>query len=262
MTGSDSEPFLAFRDVSKVYASKKGDVHAVDHVSLDIGRGQFVSIVGPSGCGKSTLLNMLAGIIPLSGGQILLEGSPENPGGEAGFLGMVFQTPVLLDWRDVLSNVLLPIEILGRNSKEGLERAEALLEMVGLAEFDNRYPVELSGGMQQRVAICRALVFDPPVLLMDEPFGALDALTRDEMAIELLKIWDATKKTILFVTHSIEEAVLLSDKVMVMSPRPGTVQLEVDIDLSRPRSMATRYEPEFVHYRELLADTIFGNKDR
>lgn len=245
---------VVYRDVAKKYESRRGGLVALRDVSFTINRGQFVSILGQSGCGKSTLLKMTAGVTPISRGSIAIAGTPVI--GPHEDLGMVFQTPVLLEWRDTLGNVMLPIEILRQDRSAGESRARELLEMVGLGGFENRYPSELSGGMQQRVAICRALVMDPPLLLMDEPFGALDALTRDEMALELLRIWEQTLKTILFVTHSIDEAVLLSDRVVVMTPRPGTVREIVDIDLPRPRSADLRYDARFVEYSRRLREAI------
>ena len=247
---------LRLVDVGKTYASSTGDVLALDGVSLDIARGSFVSIVGRSGCGKSTLLKIVAGVLPASAGQVLVNGTAIR--GPVDDLGMVFQTPVLLDWRTVLGNVLLPAEILGLGRGEARARAADLIAKVGLGGFEGRYPYELSGGMQQRVSLCRALVGDPSLLLMDEPFGALDALTRDEMAIELLRLYETTgHRTIVFVTHSIEEAILLSDRVVVMSPRPGRVRTTFDIDLPRPRSMSARYDPAFVTYSQALRDAIY-----
>ena len=262
--GTENEPvtypeqtdqtLVAYRGVTKVYESRLGEVRALHDVSFAVERGQFVSLLGQSGCGKSTLLKMTAGVTGITGGTIEIDGQLVR--GPVDELGMVFQTPVLLEWRDVLANIVLPLEILHRSLNDGRRRARELIDMVGLTGFEHRYPAELSGGMQQRVAICRALMIDPPLLLMDEPFGALDALTRDEMAVELLRIWEQTHKTILFVTHSIDEAVLLSDRVVVMSPRPGTVALTVDIDLPRPRTAELRYDPRFVEFSHLLRNAI------
>lgn len=245
---------VAYRNVSKVYDSRRGQVAALRDVSFEVERGQFVSLLGQSGCGKSTLLKMTAGVTPITSGTIEIDGRAVH--GPVDELGMVFQTPVLLEWRDVLGNIVLPLEILHRDMAAGRKRAHELIEMVGLTGFEHRYPSELSGGMQQRVAICRALMIDPELLLMDEPFGALDALTRDEMAVELLRIWEQTHKTIIFVTHSIDEAVLLSDRVVVMTPRPGTVALSVDIDLPRPRTAELRYDPRFVRFSHQLRTAI------
>lgn len=252
-----SKTMVAYNDVGKVYGSRAGDVHALDSVAFEVRRGEFVSLLGQSGCGKSTLLKMTAGVTPITHGAIEIGG--RSVLGPVDEVGIVFQTPVLLEWRDVLANVVLPFEILHRPLDRARTRARELIDMVGLTGFENRYPAELSGGMQQRVAICRALMIDPPLLLMDEPFGALDALTRDDMALELLRIWEQTHKTILFVTHSIDEAVLLSDRVVVMSPRPGTVALTIDIDLPRPRGAELRYDPRFIEYSRLLRNAIQGH---
>jgi len=249
---------LEIQGVSKTYRSRLGNIEALQRVSLVVRPHEFVSIVGPSGCGKSTLLKMVAGVTSVSEGSIALNGTVVR--GPASGLGMVFQTPLLLEWRDVLGNVMLPIEILGLDRRDGEQRAGHLIKMVGLAGFERRYPYELSGGMQQRVSICRALVFDPSLLLMDEPFGALDALTRDEMAVELLRIHDETQKTVLFVTHSIDEAVFLSDKVILMTVRPGTIQLVVDIALPRPRRPELRFDTRFLDYSRRIRDAIFSAK--
>ncbi|MGH8872711.1 MAG: ABC transporter ATP-binding protein [Acidimicrobiia bacterium] len=248
---------LTFDGVSKTYRSRQGDVPALIGIDLAVREGELVVILGPSGCGKSTLLKMTAGIVRPTEGKIIVGSNvvvPKDP--PAGHLGMVFQTPVLLEWRTVLDNILLPIEILGGDRRAGRDRAEELLVRVGLEGFQDRHPAELSGGMQQRVAICRALVFDPPILLMDEPFGALDALTRDEMAVELLRLWEATRKTILFVTHSIEESVFLADRVVVLSARPGRIKLDVTIDLERPRDAETRYHHDFSAYSHTIREAI------
>lgn len=244
------------RNVGKTYELREKSVLALDHVTFHVESGSFVSIVGPSGCGKSTLLLAVAGIIPINNGAISIEGAAVSLKSAAErLLGMVFQRPVLLPWRSVLENVLFPIEILvenrtlGGNLRSYRERALELLEMMGLAEFRNAYPRELSGGMQQRVSICRSLVYDPPLILMDEPFGALDAFTRQRLNRELLEIWEKSAKTILFVTHSLEEAVYLSDTVVVMSPRPGTVRDILRIDLKRPRSLDVRNSSR---YHELV----------
>ena len=208
---------------------------ALQDVSFDIGKGEFVSVVGTSGCGKTTLLKIVAGLIPISGGEVLIGGSSvEGPRRDIGF---VFQQPVLLPWRTVLENTLLPIEVMGLPLEQYRERAHEILDMVGLTDFADRYPFELSGGMQQRVSITRALVYDPDVLLMDEPFGALDAMTREAMNLELLRIWSNSGKTVLFVTHSISEAIFLSDRVVALTPRPGRLADTVQVDLPRPRRL-------------------------
>jgi NitT/TauT family transport system ATP-binding protein len=235
--------YVAARDVTKVFSSRRGNIEALRSINLTIDSGEFLSIVGPSGCGKSTLLKCVAGLEKISSGSIQFQGRevdspPDN-------LGIVFQRDVLLDWRTVIDNVLLPVEFRNGNRKEKKGRAVELLHLFHLDGFEQRYPWELSGGMRQRVAICRALLDDPALLLMDEPFGALDALTRDELNIELQTIWDQTKKTVLFITHSISEAVLLSDRVAVMKKMPGEIVEIVDIGLPRPRTLAMRETPEF-----------------
>ena len=235
---------IAFRDVRKSFVTRSRErVDALDGVTFDVGRNEFVTIVGPSGCGKSTLLKLLAGVVPIDGGEIVLDGSPVR--GPRRDIGMVFQSPVLMRWRNVLDNVLFPAAILKLDPGEARERALALLAMVGLAGFERKYPRELSGGMQQRVAICRALLFRPSILLMDEPFGALDALTREELSVELLRIWQEETKTVLFVTHSIPEAVLLGHRVVVITRRPGRVADIVPVDLPRPRDLGMTVRPEF-----------------
>ncbi len=250
---------VEMQGVGKTYRTGGSELRALEEVSFSVERAQFVSIVGSSGCGKSTLLRMTAGVTPITRGSIRVAGVLVS--GPAGGLGMVFQSPVLLEWRTVVENVLLPIEILGLDRNRGRRRAMALIDMVGLSGFEQRRPFELSGGMQQRVAICRALVSDPPLLLMDEPFGALDALTRDQMALELMHIWEETKKTILFVTHSIDEAVILSDKVVVMTPRPGRVGMIVDVQLPRPRPVSVRSDPMFIRHSESIREAIFNRFD-
>ena len=225
------------RGVDKTYATQAGDdVVALSNVSFDVAQGEFVTVVGPSGCGKSTLLKILAGILRRSSGELSLGGRTID--GPSRDVGVVFQAPVLLPWRTVLENVLLPIDIQRQRRADHAERAQALIRMVGLAGCENKYPGELSGGMQQRVGITRALVHDPSLLLMDEPFGALDAMTREAMNLELLRIWGESRKTVMLVTHSIPEAVFLADRVIVMSPRPGRISEIIEVDLPRPRDLA------------------------
>ena len=208
---------------------------ALENVDLTVRQGEFISLVGPSGCGKTTLLKMLSGLLPVTAGEIELDGRPVD--GPRFDVGMVFQAPTLLPWRNIRGNVMLPVEVRKLDRKVYGERADELLDMVGLKGFEDRYPSELSGGMQQRAGICRALVHNPGVLLMDEPFGALDAMTREFMNIELLRIWRESGKTVVLVTHSIPEAVFLSDRVVVMSPRPGRIVDVVDVDMPRPREL-------------------------
>jgi NitT/TauT family transport system ATP-binding protein len=243
---ADTRPLVTATEVTKTYETRDGPVLALDHVSFDVPTGQFLSIVGPSGCGKSTLMLLAAGLLPASSGTITIDGvTIQRPYTN---LGIVFQDAVLLDWRRVLDNLLLQIEVRHLDKRAYRERALQLLETVGLTGFEQKYPYELSGGMRQRVSICRALVHDPPLLLMDEPFGAVDAITRDQLNLDLQHIWLQTQKTVIFITHSISEAVFLSDRVMVMSPRPGRIEAMVDIDLPRPRTFAMRDAPEFAAY--------------
>jgi NitT/TauT family transport system ATP-binding protein len=230
--------------VGMIYQTRSGSVEALRDISLSVADGEFLSLVGPSGCGKSSLLRIIAGLRPATSGTVNVKGSEASR--PIARVGMVFQAPVLLKWRSIIDNVLLPAELAGLAANAYRQRAFDLLKLVGLSEFASKRPSELSGGMQQRVSICRALLLDPPLLLMDEPFGALDAMTRDELNFELLRIWGegpnpgARRKTIVFVTHSIEEAIILSDRVVVMSQRPGRIIATRDIDLPRPRSMETR----------------------
>jgi NitT/TauT family transport system ATP-binding protein len=218
-------------------------VRALDGVSFGLRAGEFVSIVGPSGCGKSTLVMLVAGLLAPTAGRVAIGGrTVDRPQTD---LGIVFQSPVLLAWRRALDNVLLQLEMRDLPTAPARQRALDLLGSVGLAGFEQRFPHELSGGMRQRVSICRALIHDPPLLLMDEPFGALDALTRDQLALDLQRIWSGGRKTVLFITHSITEAVLLSDRVIVMTPRPGTIDTVLDVDLPRPRRLAIREDPRF-----------------
>jgi NitT/TauT family transport system ATP-binding protein len=249
-----AEALVKLRSVYKTYQSERGDILALENINLDIRQGEFLSLLGPSGCGKSTLLRCLAGLERISSGEVwvggkALAGPPED-------LGIVFQRDMLLDWRTVLDNVLLPLEFLRRPTKGYVEPALKLLETFGLRRSADRYPWELSGGMRQRVAICRALLSDPALLLMDEPFGALDAITRDNLNIELQRIWTQTHKTILFITHSISEAILLSNRVAVMARDPGRIEEIVEIDLPWPRTLAMRETPEFIHYAAKVR-TIF-----
>jgi NitT/TauT family transport system ATP-binding protein len=239
------KPLISLRNVKKVYRTGGTELEALGDVSFDIFPREFVSIVGPSGCGKTTLLKILAGLLPRSSGDIVVDKDDFDISREVGF---VFQKPLLLHWRKIIDNVLLPIEILKKDRKSMIERARYLLALVGLEGFEDRYPVELSGGMQQRVSIARALVHDPKLLLMDEPFGALDAITRERLNIELLRIWQETGKTILFVTHGINEAVFLSDRVIVLSARPSRMIQSLDIDLPRPRLQEVRVEEKFGSY--------------
>ncbi len=237
---------ITINELSKSYAARDGVVHALERISASVAEEEFVAVVGPSGCGKSTLLKILAGILPPSTGEALLRGSVIS--GPRRDIGVVFQSPVLFPWRTVLDNVLLPIDVQGLGRDKHVRPALDLLALVGLQGFERRYPWELSGGMQQRVAITRALVHDPAMLLMDEPFGALDAMTREHMNLELQRIWMEKKKTVFFITHSIPEAVFLADRVLVMTPRPGRVVDDLRVALPRPRSLDVISTPEFGEY--------------
>jgi NitT/TauT family transport system ATP-binding protein len=248
---SASRALIAINGVRKQFRSRSGTViDALAETSLEVAPNEFICIVGPSGCGKSTLLRMLAGLETISSGTIAIDGVPVS--GARRDIGLVFQSPVMLPWRTILKNVLVPAEVLKMNSAASRQRAHELLKLVGLDGFGDRYPDELSGGMRQRAAIARALMHDPNILLMDEPFGALDALTREAMNLELLRIWQASRKTVILVTHSIEEALLLADRVAVFSPRPGHIREIIDVPISRPRSAATRTDPVFIQLADKL----------
>lgn len=239
---------VAVSGVSMLYEVRNGDdVLALDNVSLDIEPGSFVAVVGPSGCGKSTLLALLAGLLPPTSGRLTIDGDDiVKPHPK---VGVVFQSDLLLYWRDILGNILLPIEIKDMDADGYKEAARELLSQVGLEGFGDKYPYELSGGMRQRVAICRALIQEPGLLLMDEPFGALDALTREQMIMDLQTMWLRVRNTVLFITHGIDEAVFLADRVIVMSPRPGRIDLDLKIDLPRPRRWSGIHEdPKFNQY--------------
>lgn len=250
---------ISVQGLEKKYVDLEGNImHALKDVQFDIGEGEFVSFVGRSGCGKTTLLKVVAGLLPYEAGNVIVRG--EKVSKPVDGVGMVFQTPTLLPWRKNLQNVLLPIEMMEKNVEDYTKTALDLLELTGLKGFEDKYPFELSGGMQQRVSICRALIHEPQILLMDEPFGALDALTRDELNLELLRIWEKKKKTVIFITHSIPEAVFLSDRVMVMSPRPGRVIHEERIELSRPRTSRDREEEKYSRYLATIRRAIGADK--
>lgn len=243
---------IIIRDVEKTFQTRGGAVQALSKVNLEIQPFSFVSVVGPSGCGKSTLMNLLAGLDNPTGGSIEIGGVPVNGAQEGN--AVVFQRDLLLEWRTVIENVLLPFELKGitwldrKDRTTNRQLAEELLKMVGLEGFGDKYPFELSGGMRQRVSICRALIQKPTLLMMDEPFGALDALTREQMMYDLLRLYEQFKCTVVFITHSIEEAVFLSDRVLVMSERPGSVVKDINIELNRPRNMNTRMDERFLGY--------------
>jgi NitT/TauT family transport system ATP-binding protein len=245
MPAPSGQDILVLRNVAKTYRpARRAEIVAVSPTNLSIRDGEFVSFVGPSGCGKTTLLNLISGLILPSSGEILF--NDKRITGPTGEMSLVFQRPVLLPWRRIINNVMLPAEVMGLKPRAKYEeRARELLDLVGLAGFEDAYPRELSGGMQQRAAIARALVHETRVLLMDEPFAALDAMTREELNIELMRIWELTGRTIIFVTHNIAEATLLSDRIVVMTPRPGQVREVLTVDIPRPRSLATMAEPRF-----------------
>ena len=252
---------IAARGIHKVFnPGADEEVIALKDINLDVRAGEFISLVGPSGCGKSTLMRLIGDLLPPSAGELLVNGKPPHQARRDRDYGMVFQAATLYDWRSVTKNVQLPLEVMGYAKSERQQRALEMLEMVELGAFANHYPWQLSGGMQQRVAIARALAFDPSILLMDEPFGALDEFTRERMNLELLRIWQQTGKTIIFVTHSISEAVFISGRIVVMSPRPGRITKIVNNDLPYPRDFKTRSESAYhalvSEVRELLRDAV------
>jgi NitT/TauT family transport system ATP-binding protein len=251
-----SDVLIEARGVTKVYATKDGPVESLKPLDFEIRRGEFVSVVGPSGCGKSTLLKMVAGLLPITGGSLTLSGKPIQ--GPQKDVGIVFQSAVLLAWRSVLDNILLQAEIRHLPMAAARARAAELIAMAGLQGFEGKYPWQLSGGMQQRASICRALLHDPTVLLMDEPFGALDAMTREKMNLELRRIWAASGKTVMLITHSIPEAVYLSDRVIVMSERPGTIAAVYDIALPRERPLEIMGSAAFGEYAKTIRAHFFS----
>ncbi len=256
---SNPAPIVSVQNVSKLYSSTSaGNTHALSRISLEIQPGDFVALLGPSGCGKSTLLRLIADLIEPSEGQITIKGKSPRQARLDRDYGFVFQAPVLYEWRSVLRNVQLPLEVMKFSATERDRRARDMLQLVGLKDFERHHPWQLSGGMQQRVSIARALAFKPSILLMDEPFGALDELTRERMNTELLNIWSQTETTVIFVTHSIAEAVFLSNRVVVMTPRPGRIEKIVDIDLPRPRTVETR---EQTRYFELITEVREGLRE-
>lgn len=249
-------PYVRARGLAKTFERQGRSTAALAGVDLELHRGEFLAVVGPSGCGKSTLLRMIAGLLSPSSGDVSVDGRLVDRA--LTDVGVVFQSPVLLDWRNVLDNVLVQMQLRGRDPAPFRERALQLLQRVGLGEFVDRMPRELSGGMRQRTAIVRALIHDPPFLMMDEPFGALDALTREQMRIDLEKIWLDTAKTVLFITHSIDEAVLLADRVVVMSARPGRIEREFPVNLPRPRGLSARQDPAFIATTKEITDIFLA----
>jgi NitT/TauT family transport system ATP-binding protein len=260
---SSPRTVISARGLYKTYTTANAEpVIALQNVNLDIAAGEFISLIGPSGCGKSTLLRLIADLITPTQGDLTVNGKDPHQARLDRDYGMVFQAATLYDWRSVSKNVQLPLEIMGYSKKEREERAQKMLELVELGKFGKHYPWQLSGGMQQRVAIARALAFEPSILLMDEPFGALDEFTRERMNMELLSIWERTGITVIFVTHSIPEAVFLSSRIVVMSPRPGRITKIVDNTVPYPRVFETRETPPFfekvTEVRELLRDAHFA----
>jgi NitT/TauT family transport system ATP-binding protein len=249
-------PYLECRNLTKVYAGDDGPVRALDRISITQRQGEFLSILGPSGCGKSTLLMIAAGLLPGSNGVVAVRG--QRVMAARTDVGIVFQSPVLLEWRTALGNIMLQAEARNLDRRTAERRAHELLAAVGLTGFEHKYPDELSGGMRQRVSICRALIHNPPQLLMDEPFGALDALTRDQLVLDLQRLWNEARMTVLFITHSVAEAVFLSDRVVVMTPRPGQIDRIIDIGLPRPRTLAMRESPEFNSYNRQILDLLLA----
>ena len=238
-----TEPRLSIEKLSVTYASARGKLTAIQDLSLSVTNGQFVAVLGPSGCGKSTLLNIASGLLSPSGGLVSIQGKPVT--GPRPDVGIVFQQPTLLPWKSVIENVLVPVQAMGMKVSEHMERARSLIKMVRLEGFENHYPNELSGGMQQRVGIARGFMHDPQLLLMDEPFAALDAMTREHMTDELQSMWMQSGKSVLFITHSIPEAVYLADRVVVLSARPGTVVDVIEVPIPRPRTLETLSSTEF-----------------
>lgn len=257
---NNSEYIIELNDVSFAFRQEKRNLPVLKDISLRIQKNEFVSIVGPSGCGKTTLLKAIGDLYDTrqgleTSGSILINGKSPQASRENYDIGFAFQNPILLPWRRVIGNVTLPKEIIGAPNRKFWDPVE-LLETMGLREFSNAYPRELSGGMQQRVAIARSLIYQPPILLMDEPFGALDASTREDLNMELLRIWRLTDATVLFVTHSISEAIFLSDRVLVLSRRPARIQREIRVEIARPRTINLKETVEFIKYSKMLREEL------
>lgn len=250
----NSDPVLDVRNLSVIFEDDNGILHALEDLNFQIEPEQFICVVGPSGSGKSTLIRILGGLLRPTTGKVFLNNLLLTEPRKG--VGIVFQKANLMPWRSVLENITLPLEISGVNGDRARDQARVLTALVGLSGFENWLPGDLSGGMQQRVAIARSLIHDPGLLLLDEPFGALDALTREKMGTELLRIWRARKKTVLMITHDIGEAVFLADRVLALSPQPGKLRLNLDIKLQRPRKDEDRYSPEFVGYTQQLREAI------
>lgn len=254
MNSSGDKPIVVINHLSAIFDNGNGGLRALEDISFSVCPQEFVSILGPSGSGKSTLLRILAGLLPPTRGQVLYQGEALN--GPRRGIGFVFQRANLMPWRTVLENITLPLELLGIPRQTTLERAQELVNLVGLQGFEDSLPRDLSGGMAQRVAIARALIHDPDVLLLDEPFGNLDALTRERMGAELLRIWQARRKTVVMVTHSIPEALFLADRVLVLTPRPGRLRLDLSVELPRPRQEEVRYTPVFGELARQVREAI------
>lgn len=259
VTRSDQQTgHLSIRDLSLTYTSSRGPLLALNNVTTHIAKGEFVSILGPSGCGKSTFIRLLSGLMAPTSGEIRLHGDViHRPRSD---VGIVFQQPTLLPWKTVIENVMVPVKVLGLPTAGYYEKAQRLLTLAGLADFSAHYPKELSGGMQQRVAVVRSLITDPALLLMDEPFAALDAMNRERMMSELQRIWMATEISVMFITHSIPEAVFLSDRILVMTPRPGSICEDIKVDIPRPRTIDTLDQPNFLEITSHLRH-IFQNSE-
>jgi NitT/TauT family transport system ATP-binding protein len=249
-------PYLQIDNLTKAYRSPQGEVRALEGVSLSVLDGEFVAVLGPSGCGKSTMMLMVAGLLPQTSGEIRVAGQVVR--GPVTDVGIVFQNSVLLDWLTVLGNAMFLVDLRRLPRRQYEPHARELLRAVGLTGFEQHRPYQLSGGMKQRTSICRALVLDPPLLLMDEPFGALDALTREQMRLDLERLWMESPKTVLFITHSVAEAVLLADRVVILSPRPGRIERVIEIDLPRPRHLAARRDPKFAEYEQTITDIFLA----
>lgn len=250
MTRPESDPVLFVRDLSAIFPDGNGGLHALGSVTFTVHAREFVCVLGPSGSGKSTLLRILAGLLPPSAGEVVFEG------GQTPRIGFVFQQSNLMPWRDVRENITLPLEVENMPAEAARQKAQELIDLVGLGGFETSLPRDLSGGMAQRVSLARALVHDPDILLLDEPFGSLDALTRERMWTELSRIWQVRQKTVIMVTHSISEALFLADRVLVLTARPGRIKLDLPVDLPRPRQEDMRYTPHFGRLARKLKEAI------
>ena len=255
MTSSNkTKPLLEVKNLGVTFVDDKGSLQALKEINFSVEREQFICVVGPSGSGKSTLIRVLAGLLEPTSGEVILDGSSLTRPRQG--VGIVFQKANLMPWRSVMRNITLPLEIQQIPPLEAKERGQELIDLVGLSGFEHWLPQDLSGGMLQRVAIARSLIQDPDLLLLDEPFGALDALTREKMGVELLRIWGARKKTVIMITHDIQEAVFLADRVLAISPQPGNLRLDLKINLERPRQEDSRFSPGFVKLTKKLREAI------